>query len=168
MLNTILKWSIAQRWLIVIGAVIVTVWSFITVSRMPLDVFPEFAPPQVEIQTEAPGLAPEEVESLVTLPIESAINGTPGITTVRSASGVGLSVVKVIFKWGTDIYQARQLVTERLQQATTRLPEGVETPQISPISSPIGTVIQYAFTIEIQNPPPLSKGGQIQMRLEVF
>ena len=146
MLNSILKWSIAQRWLVVIGAVVVTVWGFITVSQMPLDVFPDFAPPQVEIQTEAPGLAPEEVETLVTLPIESAINGTPGITTVRSASAVGLSVVKAIFDWSTDIYQARQLVTERLQQAASRLPEGVEVPQISPISSPIGTILQYALT----------------------
>ena len=146
MLNSILKWSIAQRWLVVIGAVVVTVWGFITVSQMPLDVFPDFAPPQVEIQTEAPGLAPEEVETLITLPIESSINGTPGITTVRSASAVGLSVVKVIFGWSTDIYQARQLVTERLQQAASRLPEGVEVPQISPISSPIGTILQYAFT----------------------
>ena len=148
MLNSILKWSIAQRWLVVIGAVVVTIWGFITVSQMPLDVFPDFAPPQVEIQTEAPGLAPEEVETLVTLPIESAINGTPGITTVRSASAVGLSVVKVIFGWGTDIYQARQLVTERLQQTTSRLPEGVKIPEISPISSPIGTILQYAFTVE--------------------
>ncbi len=145
MLNSILQWSIAQRWLVVIGSVIITVWGFITVSQMPLDVFPEFAPPQVEIQTEAPGLAPEEVETLVTLPIESGINGTPGITTVRSASAVGLSVVQVIFNWGTDIYQARQLVTERLQQTASRLPEGVEIPQISPISSPIGTILQYAF-----------------------
>ncbi|NEQ65693.1 MAG: efflux RND transporter permease subunit, partial [Symploca sp. SIO2D2] len=148
MLNSILKWSIAQRWLVVIGAIIVTVWGFVTIARMPLDVFPNFAPPQVEIQTEAPGLAPEEVESLVTLPIESAINGTPGLTTVRSSSAVGISVVKVIFNWGTDIYRARQLVTERLQQATARLPEGVETPQISPLSSPIGTVLAYAFTLE--------------------
>jgi CzcA family heavy metal efflux pump len=148
MLDSILKWSIARRWLVVIGAVMVTIWGSIVVSQMPLDVFPEFAPPQVEIQTEAPGLAPEEVETLVTLPIESAINGTPGITTVRSASAVGLSVVKVIFSWNTDIYQARQLVTERLQQASSRLPEGVEIPQISPISSPIGTILQYAFTVE--------------------
>lgn len=148
MLNSILRWSIAQRWLVVIASVMITVWGLITVSQMPLDVFPEFAPPQVEIQTEAPGLAPEEVETLVTLPIESGINGTPGITTVRSASAVGLSVVQVIFSWGTDIYQARQLVTERLQQAASRLPEGVEIPQISPISSPIGTILQYAFTIK--------------------
>ncbi|AFY84195.1 CusA/CzcA family heavy metal efflux RND transporter [Oscillatoria acuminata] len=147
MLNGILKWSIAQRWLVVIGAIIVTILGIHTISQMPLDVFPNFAPPQVEIQTEAPGLAPEEVESLVTYPIESAINGTPGLETVRSASGVGLSVVKVIFKWGTDEYQARQLVTERLQQAASQLPQGVETPQISPMSSPIGTIIQYAFTV---------------------
>ncbi|KKD35094.1 CusA/CzcA family heavy metal efflux RND transporter [Limnoraphis robusta] len=148
MLDNILKWSITQRWLVVIGAIIVTIWGIHTVSNMPLDVFPNFAPPQVEIQTEAPGLAPEEVESLVTLPIESAVNGTPGLETVRSASAVGLSVVKVTFNWGTDIYLARQLITERLQQAAEKLPDSAETPQISPISSPIGTIIQYAFTVE--------------------
>lgn len=117
-------------------------------TQMPLDVFPNFAPPQVEIQTEAPGLAPEEVESLITLPIESALNGTPGVEMVRSSSAVSISVIKVIFAWGTDIYQARQLVTERLQQAQSKLPQGIEPPQISPISSPIGTVLQYAFTAE--------------------
>ena len=148
MLNAILKWSIAQRWLVVIGAIIVTVLGAYNLTQMPLDVFPDFAPPQVEIQTEAPGLAPEEVESLITLPIESAVNGTPGVETVRSSSAVGISVVKVIFKWGTDIYQARQLVTERLQQVGQKLPEGVENPQISPISSPIATVVQYAFTAQ--------------------
>jgi CzcA family heavy metal efflux pump len=115
---------------------------------MPLDVFPAFAPPQVEIQTEAPGLAPEEVESLVTRPIESAINGTPGVETVRSSSAVGISVVKVIFGWDTEIYRARQLVTERLQQAQAQLPQGVEPPQISPINSPLGATIKYAFTVE--------------------
>jgi CzcA family heavy metal efflux pump len=148
MLSTIIKWSIAQRWLVILAALLVTLWIFRVASQMPVDVFPSFAPPQVEVQVEAPGLAPEEVESLVTLPIESAINGTPGVTTVRSASAVGLSVVKVIFAWGTDIYQARQLVTERLQQAAEKLPEGIDSPQISPISSPIGTVMQYAFTLE--------------------
>ncbi|MBW4629074.1 MAG: CusA/CzcA family heavy metal efflux RND transporter [Brasilonema octagenarum HA4186-MV1] len=146
MLSAIIKWAIARRWLVVLSAIILMFWIFRTIIQMPLDVFPSFAPPQVEIQTEAPGLAPEELESLVTLPIESAINGTPGITAVRSSSAAGISVVKVIFNWGTDIYQARQLVTERLQQAQSKLPSGVETPQISPTSSPIGTVLQYAFT----------------------
>ncbi len=148
MVNNILKWSIIQRWLVVIGAMIVMMLGVYNLTQMPLDVFPNFAPPQVEIQTEAPGLAPEEVESLISLPIESAVNGTPGVETVRSSSGVGISVVKVIFNWGTDIYQARQLVTERLQQASQKLPENIEPPQISPISSPIGTVLSYAFTID--------------------
>ncbi|MGQ4646456.1 efflux RND transporter permease subunit [Lyngbya aestuarii] len=161
MLNAILKWSIAQRWLVVIAAIIVTVWGFRTVSRMPLDVFPNFAPPQVEIQTEAPGLAPEEVESLVTLPIESAINGTPGVEIVRSASAVGISVVKITFNWNTDIYRARQLVTERLQQAASKLPAGIETPQISPLSSPIGTILQYAFTVEEQGKTTLMDVRQL-------
>ena len=146
MLNSILKWSIVRRWLVVIGAVVVTVLGIYNLTQMPLDVFPNFAPPQVEIQTEAPGLAPQEVESLITLPIESAVNGTPGVETVRSSSAVSISVVKVIFGWGTDVYQARQLVAERLQQVQDKLPEGVGTPQIAPISSPIGTILMYALT----------------------
>jgi len=148
MLNFIVKWSIAQRWLVVIASIAITIWGFLVLTKMPLDVFPSFAPPQVEIQTEAPGLAPEEVESLVTRPIESAINGTPGVEIVRSSSAVGISVVKIIFGWDTEIYRARQLVTERLQQAQSQLPQGVETPQISPVSSPLGVVIKYAFTTE--------------------
>ena len=148
MLNVIPKWSIAQRWLVVFGSIALTIWSIHTVSRMPLDVLPNFAPPQVEVQTEAPGLAPEAVESLVTLPLESAVNGTPGVEVVRTSSAVGISVLRVVFKWGTDPYQARQLVAERLQDAQDRLPEGIGTPQISPLAPPIGTVIQYAFTSE--------------------
>ncbi len=147
MLNSIIKWAIARRWLVIIGAMALTLWIIHTVAQMPLDVFPSFAPPQVEIQTEAPGLAPEEVESLVTLPIESAINGTPGVTDVRSASAAGISVVKVIFKWDTNIFQARQLVTERLQQVQDKIPENVKTPEISPISSPISTVMMVAFRV---------------------
>ncbi len=146
MLSSIIKWAIARRWLVIVGAMILSIWIFRTIVQMPLDVFPPFAPPQVEIQTEAPGLAPEEVESLVTLPIESAINGTAGVSAVRSSSAASISVVRVIFNWGTDIYQARQLVTERLQSARSKLPASVETPQIAPISSPIGTIITYAFT----------------------
>ncbi len=161
MLNAILKWSIAQRWLVVIGAMIVTVLGSYNLTRMPLDVFPDFAPPQVEIQTEAPGLAPEEVESLITLPIESAVNGTPGVETVRSSSAVGISVVKVIFNWGMNVYQARQLVTERLQQARSKLPAGIESPQISPITSPIGTILMYAFSVD----PEPSRSGTPQTSL---
>lgn len=146
MLNLIPKWAIAQRWLVIFGAIALTIWGTHSISQMPLDVLPNFAPPQVEVQTEAPGLAPEAVESLVTLPLESAVNGAPGVQVVRSSSAVGISVLRVVFKWGTDPQTARELVSERLLEAQNKLPEGVEKPEISPLSPPIGTVIQYAFT----------------------
>jgi CzcA family heavy metal efflux pump len=147
MLGNIVQWVINRRWLVVIATVIVSLWTVYVIPQMPLDVLPAFAPPQVEIQAEAPGLAPEEVESLVTLPIESAINGTPGVTAVRSSSAAGISAVRAIFSSSTDIYQARQLITERLQQVAGKLPPGVEPPQISPTTSPVGLVVQYAFTV---------------------
>ncbi|NJK29310.1 MAG: efflux RND transporter permease subunit [Acaryochloris sp. SU_5_25] len=164
MLNAILKWAIARRWLVVLGTLLVMLWIGRTIPQMPLDVLPAFAPPQVEIQTEAPGLAPEEVESLVSLPIESAINGTPGVTTVRSSSAAGISVVRVVFNWGTDLFQARQLVTERLQQAQGKLPQGVETPQVSPPTSPIATIATYAFAINRQPSSGKSTTSMMELR----
>jgi CzcA family heavy metal efflux pump len=149
-LNQTLKNSITQRWFIVIAAILVTVWGVISITQMPLDVFPEFAPPQVDIHTEATGLAPEEVEAQITVPIESAVNGLPGVTTVRSSSKVGLSMVHVVFDQDADIYRARQSVTERLQQVTNQLPEGTHPPEISPLVSPLGTILQYAFTLNGQ------------------
>jgi CzcA family heavy metal efflux pump len=148
MLDYIVKWSIAQRWLVVMASIVISLFGFQVLTQMPLDVFPNFAPPQVEIMTEAEGLAPEEVESLVTRPIESAINGTPGIATLRSSSAVGLSAVRATFSSDTDIYRARQLVTERLQQARSQIPEGVKEPEILPVSSPLGWTVKYAFTAE--------------------
>ncbi|MBW4628949.1 MAG: CusA/CzcA family heavy metal efflux RND transporter [Brasilonema octagenarum HA4186-MV1] len=148
MLDSIVKWSIAQRWLVVLASILISLWGFRVLTQMPLDVFPSFSPPQVEIMTEAPGLAPEEVESLVTRPIESAINGTPGLEALRSSSAVGLSAVRATFSWDTDIYRARQLVTERLQQARSQLPQGVEDSEILPVSSALGWTVKYAFTSE--------------------
>lgn len=150
LLNRILKNSIAQRWFIVAAAIAVTIWGVFTVSQMPLDVFPEFAPPQVDIHTEAPGLAPEEVETQITVPIESAVNGLPGVTTVRSSSKVGLSMVQVVFDQEADISQARQSVTERLQQVSSQLPVTAHTPELSPLASPLGTVLMYSFTLNGQ------------------
>jgi cation efflux system protein involved in nickel and cobalt tolerance len=147
-LNQTLKTSIVQRWFIVVAAILVTFWGVFSVTQMPLDVFPEFAPPQVDIHTEATGLAPEEVESQITVPIESAVNGLPGVTTVRSSSKVGLSMVQVVFAQSADIYKARQSVTERLQQVTNQLPKGVQPPEISPLASPLGTILMYAFTLK--------------------
>lgn len=146
MLNTIVKWSIAQRWLIVLASILISLWGFRVITQMPLDVFPAFAPPQVEIQVEASGLAPEEIESLVTRPIESSINGTPGLVSLRSASAVGIASIKAVFGWDTDIYRARQLVQERLQRAQSLLPQGVDQPEILPVNSPLGWTVKYAFT----------------------
>ncbi|QLE46122.1 efflux RND transporter permease subunit (plasmid) [Nostoc sp. C052] len=144
MLNSIVKWSIAQRWLIVIASILISLWGLRVITQMPLDVFPAFAPPQVEIQVQASGLAPEEIESLVTRPIESAINGTPGLESLRSSSAIGISAIKTVFSWDTDIYRARQLVTERLQGV--KLPQGVEQPEILPVNSPLGWAVKYAFS----------------------
>ncbi len=147
MLNDIVRWVIDRRWLTLLGTVGLVLWTVYAIPQMPLDVLPAFAPPQVEIQTEAPGLAPEEVESLVTVPLESALNGTPGISAVRSSSAAGISSIRTVFDWSVDPYQARQRVSERLQQAITKLPPGSSPPQISPQSSPVGLVLQYAFTL---------------------
>ncbi len=146
MLNKIVKWSIDRRWSIVIGSLLISLWGWRVLGEMPLDVFPSFAPPQVEIQADAPGLAPEEVESLVTRPIESAINGTPGLESLRSASAVGIASIKAVFSSQTDIYRARQLVTERLQRVQNILPKGVGQPEILPVSSPLGWTVKYAFS----------------------
>jgi CzcA family heavy metal efflux pump len=150
-LNNIVKWSIQRRWLVVLLSLAISIWGFRALSEMPLDVFPNFAPPQVEIQVDAAGFAPEEVESLVSRPIESAINGTPGLTDLRSSSAVGIASVKAVFNWDTDIYRARQLVTERLQRVNSILPKGIQQPEILPVNSPLGWTVKYAFTSEDGN-----------------
>ena len=167
MLNTIVRWSIAQRWLVVLASLLISLWGLQVITQMPLDVFPAFAPPQVEIQTDAAGLAPEEVESLVTRPIESAINGTPGLASLRSASAVGISSIKAVFGWDTDVYRARQLVTERLGRVQSVLPKGVGQPEILPVSSPLGWTVKYAFTSEKTSLMDVSRlaGWDIKNRL---
>ena len=148
LLNTTLRFSIARRWLIVAAAIAISLWGLLAVSQMPLDVFPPFAPPQVDVQTSAAGLSPEEVETRITLPIESAVNGIAGVETVRSSSKPGLSMVQVVFNQNADIYRARQSVSERMQQVETQLPANAAAPEISPLVSPLGTILQYAFTVE--------------------
>ncbi len=146
MINNLIKWSLTSRLLVIILGLILFVFGSIYTYQTPVDVLPEFAPPQVVVQTEAPGLAPEEVEALVTIPIESALNGTSRVQTVRSSSIEGLSFVTVIFKWGTDIYLARQLVNEKIQSVASLLPTSVKAPTLSPITSPIGSVYYFALT----------------------
>jgi len=147
LLNTSLRFSIARRWLIVAAAIAISLWGLLAVSQMPLDVFPPFAPPQVDVQTSAAGLSPEEVETRITLPIESAVNGIAGVETVRSSSKPGLSMVQVVFNQNADIYRARQSVAERLQQVSAQLPANADAPEVSPLVSPLGTILQVAFTV---------------------
>src|SRR5947199_657544 len=144
MLNKIIQWSIKNRLIVVIGAAVLWVYGGIVALRAPVDVFPDLTAPTVTILTESHGMAPEEVEALVSLPIEAAMNGTAGVFRVRSNSAAGISIVFVEFNLGTDIYRARQLVTEKLGQSHT--PAETRAPLLRPISSTMGEIMLISMT----------------------
>lgn len=144
MLNAVIRFALHQRMLTIAVAVFLIGYGTWQILVMPIDVFPDLNRPRVVIMTEAAGMAPEEVESLITFPIETTMNGANGVEAVRSSSGVGISVIYVEFAYGTDVYTDRQIVAERMQMVQDRLPKGIA-PQLAPISSIMGQIIMLGM-----------------------
>jgi CzcA family heavy metal efflux pump len=168
MLNAIVRFSLRFRGIVIAVAIAFLAYGTYTLTQAKYDVFPEFAPPLVVIQTEAPGLSPEQVELLVTTPIELGINGVPGIESIRSGSIQGLSLITVTFQTGTDIYRARQLVAERVASTTARLPQGVSAPRMTPLTSSTSTVLAIGLSSDKLSPMDLRTLADWNVRLRLL
>jgi CzcA family heavy metal efflux pump len=151
MIGHIIAWSLRNKLFVVLAGVLLLAWGGWQAARTPVDVFPDLTAPAVTVVTEAHGMAPTDVENLVTFPIETALNGAPGVRRVRSATKIGLSVVTVEFEWGTDLYRARQVVAERLQLARATLPPDIPAPAMTPAASIMGEILFIALVSDKHN-----------------
>jgi len=155
MFKWLLATSLANRLLVLLTAAVLMAYGAFTLSRTPVDVFPDLNRPTVTLMTEAEGMAAEEVEQLITIPLETTMNGLPGVESVRSTSSSGLSFIYVTFNWDTDIFRARQMVSERLTSMEDGLPTGV-IPRMGPISSIMGEIMQIALPIDTAKASPMA------------
>ena len=167
MFNLLVTASLKNRMLVLAAAVLLVAYGSFVLSRLPVDVFPDLNRPTVVLITEAEGLAPQEVEQLITYPIETAMGGMPGVARIRSTSGVGLSIVYVEFGWETEIYRARQQVAERLATVQGRMPQGVQ-PQMGPISSIMGEIMLVAVTGQSVSPMELREIADFVIRPQIL
>ncbi len=164
MVDGIIRWSLGNRLIVLLGAAVLLCWGTYEALRMPVDVFPDLTAPTVTVIAEAHGMAPEEIESQITFPIETALNGAAGVRRVRSSTGVGIAIVWVEFAWGTEPYGARQIVSERLQLAQGSLPPGVERPVLAPASSIMGEIMFIALTSDRHSPMELKTAADWVLR----
>ncbi len=148
MLNKIIQYSLHNRLVVMIASIALLLWGSYTAHKMEVDVFPDLNAPTVVVMTEAQGMAPEEVERMVTFPIETAVNGATDVRSVRSSSTTGFSVVWVQFEWGTNIYTARQIVSEKLSTLGDALPGNVGSPTLGPQSSRLGEMMIFGLTAD--------------------
>src|SRR5947199_1844753 len=151
-MKRLIQWSIDHHWMVMVFSALLLLGGIWTARSMPVDVFPERTAPTVTILTEGRGMAPDEMEALVTFPLESAINGASSVRRVRSATALGIAVVWVEFDWGTDIFMARQIVAEKLTLVGSTLPPQVDRPVLAPVSSIMGEILFFAISSDKDDP----------------